>query len=146
MSATFLPPTRSVCIQVVGLTQEIVSGGVGGENFYSVHSALIFAAAGIDCSLLLDDRKTCIFVARCGMAGIRATTQVDPAAYKKLLECVESSDMNVCDEVPSGGGKRGGAKLTNPIGGTVHQVDGADRYGLVYTLPTSGLHWTRNEI
>ena len=60
--------------------------------------------------------------------------QVDPAAYKKLLECVESSDINVCDEVPSGAGKKGGAKLTNPIGGTVHQVDGADRYGVVYTL------------
>eukprot|EP00904_Undaria_pinnatifida_P002853 jgi/Undpi1/12569/HiC_scaffold_6.g02238.m1 len=61
--------------------------------------------------------------------------QVDPAAYKKLLECVESSDINVCDEVPSGAGKRGGAKLTNPIGGTAHQVDGADSDNVFIETP-----------
>ena len=53
---------------------------------------------------------------------------MDEAAYKKLLECVFTSDINVCDNVPSGAGRRGGAKLTNPLGGTAHQVDGADRY------------------
>ena len=34
----------------------------------------------------------------------------------------------MCDDVPSGAGRSGGAKLTNPLGGTAHQVDGADRY------------------
>ncbi|CAN0515195.1 unnamed protein product, partial [Scytosiphon promiscuus] len=46
--------------------------------------------------------------------------------YQKLLDCVFSSDINVCENVPSGGGRSGGAKLTNPLGGTAHQVDGAD--------------------
>ena len=46
--------------------------------------------------------------------------------YQKLLDCVFSSDINVCEDVPSGGG-RDGAKLTNPLGGAAHQVDGADR-------------------
>ena len=53
--------------------------------------------------------------------------QVDEAAYEKLLECVFTSDINVCDDVPSGAGRSGGEKLTNPLGGTAHQVDGADR-------------------
>ena len=53
---------------------------------------------------------------------------MDEAAYKKMLECVFTSDINVCDDVPSGAGRRGGAKLTNPLGGIAHQVDGADRY------------------
>lgn len=53
--------------------------------------------------------------------------QVDPDAYRKLLECVFSSDINVCEKVPSGAGGEGGAKLTNPLGGAPHQVDGADR-------------------
>ena len=53
---------------------------------------------------------------------------MDEAAYKKLQECVFTSDINVCDDVPSGAGRSCGAKLTNPLGGTAHQVDGADRY------------------
>ncbi|CAN0536649.1 unnamed protein product, partial [Scytosiphon promiscuus] len=44
----------------------------------------------------------------------------------KLRECVLKSDINVCDNVPSGAGRSGGDKLTNPLGGTAHQVDGAD--------------------
>ena len=54
-------------------------------------------------------------------------TQVNKRDYQKLLDCVFSSDINVCEDVPSGGGRKGGAKLTNPLGGTAHQVDGADR-------------------
>ena len=54
--------------------------------------------------------------------------QVDPADYQKLLDCVFTSDINVCEEVPSGAAGSGGAKLTNPLGGTAHQVTGADRY------------------
>ena len=54
--------------------------------------------------------------------------QVDPADYRKLLDCVFTSDINVCEEVPSGAAGPGGAKLTNPLGGTAHQVTGADRY------------------
>lgn len=53
---------------------------------------------------------------------------MDEAAYEKLRECVFTSDINVCDDVPSGAGRAGGAKLTDPLGGTAHQVDGADRY------------------
>lgn len=56
-----------------------------------------------------------------------ATPQVVPAAYKLLLECVESGDINVCDKVPSGA-KTGGAKMINPVGATGHQVTGADRF------------------
>ena len=52
--------------------------------------------------------------------------QVSSKDYQKLLDCVFTSDINVCEDVPSGGG-RDGAKLTNPLGGTAHQVDGADR-------------------
>lgn len=52
--------------------------------------------------------------------------QVDEDAYKKLKECIFTSDINVCDDVPSGA-KKNGAKLTNPLGGTAHQVTGADR-------------------
>ena len=55
--------------------------------------------------------------------------QVDPDAYQALLDCVFSSDINVGEKVPSGGGRAGGAKLTNPLGGTGHLVSGADRYG-----------------
>ena len=54
--------------------------------------------------------------------------QVSKRAYASLLKCVRTTDINDCDDVPSGGGKRLGAKLTNPLGGVVHQVDGADRY------------------
>ena len=55
---------------------------------------------------------------------------MDPHAYHKLLECVYSTDINVCDDVPSGAGhSKAGAKLTNPLGGAAHQVDGADRCG-----------------
>ena len=53
--------------------------------------------------------------------------QVDPAAYQLLLDCIESNDINVCDQVPSGV-ESGGRKLVNPLGGGGHQVDGADRY------------------
>eukprot|EP00904_Undaria_pinnatifida_P000009 jgi/Undpi1/10008/HiC_scaffold_28.g12462.m1 len=60
--------------------------------------------------------------------------QVDPAAYQKLLDCVFTSDINVCDDVPSGAGRPGGAKLTNPLGGTAHQVDGADSQYIVLRL------------
>lgn len=60
--------------------------------------------------------------------GCYVSLQVDPDAYKKLLRCVFSTDINVCEDVPSGAGRKAGAKLTNPIGGTPHQVDGADRY------------------
>ena len=53
---------------------------------------------------------------------------MDPADYQKLLDCVFTSDINVCEKVPSGASGSGGAKLINPIGGTAHQVTGADRY------------------
>ena len=52
--------------------------------------------------------------------------QVDPAAYQLLLDCIESNDINVCDQVPLGV-ESGGRKLVNPLGGGGHQVDGADR-------------------
>ena len=55
------------------------------------------------------------------------TLQVDPVAYQKLLDCIFTNDINVCDQVPSGAGASGGAKLINPLGGGGHQVDGADR-------------------
>ena len=69
--------------------------------------------------------------------------QVDEAAYEKLLECVRTSDINVCDDVPSGAGGSGGAKLTNPLGGTAHQVDGADRciYASLRTLTRSNSNY-----
>eukprot|EP00904_Undaria_pinnatifida_P000014 jgi/Undpi1/10012/HiC_scaffold_28.g12466.m1 len=63
--------------------------------------------------------------------------QVDPAAYQKLLDCVLTSDINVCDDVPSGAGRPGGAKLTNPLGGTAHQVDGADSDNVFIATPDS---------
>ena len=53
--------------------------------------------------------------------------QVDPEAYQLLLDCIESNDINVCDQVPSGV-ESGGRKLVDPLGGGGHQVDGADRY------------------
>ncbi len=56
---------------------------------------------------------------------------VHPQAYEKLLDCVFSADINVCDKVPSGAGRSGGAKMINPLGGTAHQIDGADRCGVV---------------
>lgn len=52
--------------------------------------------------------------------------EVDPDAYQKLRDCVFSSDIIVCDKVPSGA-EQNGAKMINPLGGTAHQVDGADR-------------------
>ena len=52
---------------------------------------------------------------------------VHAAAYEKLLDCAFSADINVCDKVPSGA-KKGGAKMINPLGGTAHQIDGADRW------------------
>ena len=55
-------------------------------------------------------------------------SQVDADDYQKLLDCVFTSDINVCDKVPSGAAGGGGAKLVNPIGGTAHQTTGADRY------------------
>lgn len=55
-------------------------------------------------------------------------------AYEKLRDCAFTSDINVCDEVPSGSGSPGGAKLINPLGGTAHQVDGADRWVGVLTV------------
>lgn len=55
-----------------------------------------------------------------------STFQVDPNAYKKLLDCVFTNDINVCDKVPSGA-RKNGAPLVNPLGGTAFQVDGADR-------------------
>lgn len=65
---------------------------------------------------------------------------VHPEAYEKLLDCVFSADITVCDKVPSGAGRSGGAKLINPLGGTAHQIDGADRCGVwffVVALPRS---------
>ena len=53
--------------------------------------------------------------------------QVNPEAYQLLLDCIESNDINVCDQVPSGV-ESDGRKLVNPLGGGGHQVDGADRY------------------
>eukprot|EP00904_Undaria_pinnatifida_P002850 jgi/Undpi1/12566/HiC_scaffold_6.g02235.m1 len=63
--------------------------------------------------------------------------QVDEHAYKKLLDCVKSSDINVCDKIPSGAGRPGGAKLTNPLGGAPHQVDGADSDNVFIFTPDS---------
>ena len=54
--------------------------------------------------------------------------QVDLDAYKALMECVLSSGINVCETVPSGARRKGGAELTNSLRGAPHQVDGADRY------------------
>lgn len=71
-----------------------------------------------------------LFFAGYGLGGnhVGFVAQVDEHAYKKLLDCVKSSDINVCDKIPSGAGRPGGAKLTNPLGGAPHQVDGADRF------------------
>ena len=55
-------------------------------------------------------------------------SQVSKSAYASLLKCVRTTDINDCDDVPSGGPWGVGAKLTNPLGGVAHQVDGADRY------------------
>ena len=55
-------------------------------------------------------------------------SQVSKPAYASLLKCVRTTDINDCDDVPSGGPWGVGAKLTNPLGGVAHQVDGADRY------------------
>ena len=52
---------------------------------------------------------------------------VFPGAYEKLLDCAFSADINVCDKVPSGAAKNG-RKMINPLGGTAHQIDGADRW------------------
>nr|AYP65252.1 vanadium-dependent bromine peroxidase [Saccharina japonica] len=62
--------------------------------------------------------------------------QVDEDAYKKLQECIFTSDINVCDDVPSGA-KKNGAKLTNPLGGTAHQVAGADSDNIFIPTPDS---------
>ncbi|CAM9233764.1 unnamed protein product, partial [Laminaria digitata] len=63
--------------------------------------------------------------------------QVKKKAYKKLLKCVRSNDLNDCEDVPSGAGKKGGAKLINPLGGGAHQVDGADSDNIFITTPDS---------
>eukprot|EP00904_Undaria_pinnatifida_P002847 jgi/Undpi1/12563/HiC_scaffold_6.g02232.m1 len=63
--------------------------------------------------------------------------QVDPDAYEKLLDCVFSTDINVCEQVPSGGGGSGGAKLTNPLGGGGHLVSGADSDNVFITTPSA---------
>ncbi|CAN0418201.1 unnamed protein product, partial [Ascophyllum nodosum] len=60
--------------------------------------------------------------------------QVDPAAYQLLLDCIESNDINVCDQVPSGV-ESGGRKLVNPLGGGGHQVDGADSDNVFIQMP-----------
>ena len=52
---------------------------------------------------------------------------MDPEAYQLLLDCIESNDINMCDQVPSGV-ESGGRKLVNPPGGGGHEMDGADRY------------------
>eukprot|EP00904_Undaria_pinnatifida_P002849 jgi/Undpi1/12565/HiC_scaffold_6.g02234.m1 len=62
--------------------------------------------------------------------------RVSKRAYRKLLKCVRTADINDCEEIPSGGGKRG-AKLTNPLGGTVHQVDGPDSDSVFIAPPDS---------
>ncbi|CAN0233495.1 unnamed protein product, partial [Ectocarpus fasciculatus] len=59
---------------------------------------------------------------------------VDKRSYQKLLDCAFSADVNVCDQVPSGASARG-AKLINPLGGTAHQVDGADSDNVFITTP-----------
>ena len=64
--------------------------------------------------------------------------QVDPAAYQLLLDCIESNDINVCDQVPLGV-ESGGRKLINPLGGGGHQVDGADRCACPSALMHVGL-------
>lgn len=61
---------------------------------------------------------------------------VDPAAYQKLLDCTFSGNINVCDKVPSGAPKDG-RKMVNPLGGTAHQMDGADRWGRDSVCPLS---------
>eukprot|EP00904_Undaria_pinnatifida_P002851 jgi/Undpi1/12567/HiC_scaffold_6.g02236.m1 len=63
--------------------------------------------------------------------------RVSKRAYASLLKCVRTTDINDCDDVPSGGGKRLGAKLTNPLGGVVHQVDGADSDNVFIAPPDS---------
>ena len=87
------------------------------------------------CLLLCSAVLKGVNVFRCwtlASANVLCVLQVDEAAYEKLRECVFTSDINVCDDVPSGAGGSGGAKLTNPLGGTAHQVDGADRYMHAY--------------
>ncbi|CAM9244255.1 unnamed protein product [Ectocarpus sp. 13 AM-2016] len=59
---------------------------------------------------------------------------VSKTSYQKLLDCVFSADVNVCDQVPSGASIRG-AKMINPLGGTAHQVDGADSDNVFITTP-----------
>eukprot|EP00752_Nemacystus_decipiens_P009700 g8663.t1 len=59
---------------------------------------------------------------------------VVPGAYEKLLDCAFSADINVCDKVPSGAAKDG-AKMINPLGGTAHQIDGADSDNVFITTP-----------
>eukprot|EP00903_Cladosiphon_okamuranus_P014557 g13503.t1 len=59
---------------------------------------------------------------------------VDAAAYEKLLDCAFSADINVCDKVPSGA-RMDGAKMINPLGGTAHQIDGADTDNVFITTP-----------
>ncbi|CAM9447814.1 unnamed protein product, partial [Pylaiella littoralis] len=59
---------------------------------------------------------------------------VEPSAYQKLLDCAFSADINVCDQVPSGAASKG-AKMINPLGGTAHQIDGADSDNVFITTP-----------
>eukprot|EP00752_Nemacystus_decipiens_P009696 g8660.t1 len=59
---------------------------------------------------------------------------VDPAAYEALRACAFSADINVCDDVPSGANSDG-APLVNPLGGTAHQIDGADSDNVFITTP-----------
>ena len=58
---------------------------------------------------------------------IACARKVDEAAYKKLLKCVASGDIDVCDDVPSGTRSKKALRLANPLGAQAHQVDGADR-------------------
>ncbi|CAM9646416.1 unnamed protein product, partial [Ascophyllum nodosum] len=60
--------------------------------------------------------------------------RVDPEAYQLLLDCIESNDINVCDQVPSGADSNG-RKLVNPLGGGGHQVDGADSDNIFIKQP-----------
>ncbi|CAN0377619.1 unnamed protein product, partial [Ascophyllum nodosum] len=60
--------------------------------------------------------------------------RVDPEAYQLLLDCIESNDINVCDQVPSGV-ESGGRKLVDPLGGGGHQVDGADSDNIFIRQP-----------
>eukprot|EP00752_Nemacystus_decipiens_P009703 g8666.t1 len=59
---------------------------------------------------------------------------VAPGAYEALLKCAFSADINVCDNVPSGANSDG-APLVNPLGGTAHQIDGADSDNVFITTP-----------